>query len=235
MKILAIDTATECCSAALLVDGQVTAREMETERGAADHILPMVDELIAEAGLRLADLDAVAFGRGPGGFTGVRLAASVVQGLAFAADLPVVPVSDLAAVAARAFDMAPDVDRVVVCNDARMKEVYWACFERGTSGAAALVGVEHVSAPGAVEVPEHWRAGAIGAAGRGFRAYPELKSKLVDAEHLRLISDNLLPHAGDIARWAVTEMQAGRAVRAEEALPVYLRDDVAKPAVTKLT
>jgi hypothetical protein len=120
MKILALDTATENCSAALLIDGQLTSREMEFDRGHAEHILPMIDLLLIEAGLRLAEVDAIAFGRGPGGFTGVRLAASIAQGLAFGAGLPVVPVSNLAALAQRAFDLAFAPDRVLVCSDARM-------------------------------------------------------------------------------------------------------------------
>ncbi|HEY1492830.1 MAG TPA: tRNA (adenosine(37)-N6)-threonylcarbamoyltransferase complex dimerization subunit type 1 TsaB, partial [Steroidobacteraceae bacterium] len=102
MKILALDTATENCSAALLVESEVTHQEALLQRGAAERILPMVDELLRSAGVSLAQLDAIAFGRGPGGFTGVRLAASVTQGLAYAAGVPVVPISDLRALAQRA-------------------------------------------------------------------------------------------------------------------------------------
>jgi tRNA threonylcarbamoyladenosine biosynthesis protein TsaB len=230
VKILALDTATEACSAALWVDGQLIGREMEFERGHAEHILPMIDGLLAEGGVALGALDALAFGRGPGGFTGVRLAASVTQGLAFAAGLRVVAISDLAAVAQRAFDAEPSVTRMLVCSDARMKEVYWACYERDATGLANAVGVERVSPADAVEVWSGWRPDAIGAAGRGFRAYPELRSRLVDSENgIRLVSDSFLPRAHEIARLAAPEVRAGRTIGAEEAIPVYLRDDVARP------
>jgi tRNA threonylcarbamoyladenosine biosynthesis protein TsaB len=245
VKILALDTATEACSAALWVDGQMIARELEFERGHAEHILPMIDSLLAESGTALTDLDALAFGRGPGGFTGVRLAASVTQGLAFAADLPVVPVSDLAAVAQRAFDAESSVARMLVCNDARMKEVYWGCFERDAASLAVAVGPERVSPPDAVEMWPAWRSppdennkeapqsalgGAIGAAGRGFRAYPELRSKLMTSDAgIELISDTFLPRAHEIAKLAAPEVLAGRTVAPEQAIPVYLRDDVARP------
>jgi tRNA threonylcarbamoyladenosine biosynthesis protein TsaB len=248
VKILALDTATEACSAALLTDGELIAREMEFERGHAEHILPMVEAVLAEAGTSLAALDAIAFGRGPGGFTGVRLAASVVQGLAFAADRPVVPVSDLAAVAQRAIDLDRDVRGVVVCNDARMQQVYWGCFERDAGGLAAAVGVERVGAPETVGLWPHWRtsssatsgnthpeaggsarAALIGAAGRGFSAYKGALSKLVADESVRLISDTILPRAHEIAHLAAPEVAAGRVHPAENAIPVYLRDDVARP------
>jgi tRNA threonylcarbamoyladenosine biosynthesis protein TsaB len=265
VKILALDTATEACSAAVLVDGRLVAsREAEVERGHAEHILAMIDAVLGEGRVALNDVDAVAFGRGPGGFTGVRLAASVTQGLAFAAGRAVVAVSDLAAVAQRALDLEPAINRVIVCNDARMQEVYWACFERDPQGLATLVGDEHVAPPETVEVPLSWRAqsaaverapssggrqptlpakgdffGAraapIGAIGRGFRAYPQLRSKLLSVSQpgqgpeVHLISDALLPRAHEVARLAVREIEAGRLVSPEDAIPVYLRDDVARP------
>lgn len=233
MKILALDTATEACSAALWVDGQLIARELEFERGHAEHILPMIDSLLAEGGTALSDVDALAFGRGPGGFTGVRLAASVTQGLAFAADLPVVAISDLAAVAQRAFDVESSVTRLLICNDARMKEVYWGCFERDAASLAAAVGIERVSPVDAVEIWPDWRstpAGAIGAAGRGFRAYSDLRSKLIDSgSGIRLISDTFLPRAHEIAKLAAPEVREGRTIGAQDAIPIYLRDDVARP------
>lgn len=227
MKLLAIDTATEGCSSALLVDGQVRERFFELERGHSERILVMVDELLAEGGIALERLDAIGFGRGPGAFTGVRLAAAVTQGLAWGASLPVVPVSDLRAVAQQVLDVAPDAQAVLVCNDARMQEVYWAWFARAEDGLARSASDEHVGAPERVVQPDELAVARLHAAGRGFRAYPALarnwESKLAG------LHPELLPRAGAIARLAATEFRAGRALPAEQALPVYLRDDVAQP------
>lgn len=225
MRILALDTATQGCSTALLTDDAAITRELLTERGHAEHILSMVDAVLAEAGIGLAAVNALAFGRGPGAFTGVRLAASVAQGLAFAARLPVVPVSDLGALAQRAFDRDSRLDHVLVCHDARMREIYWACFDRGADGLATPVGAEHVGSVSTVEVPAAWR-GSIGGAGQGFRVYPDLKSSLGCS--FASIQDELLPRAIEIARLAWPAVQAGRILEAHEALPVYVRDDVTR-------
>ena len=230
MRILAIDTATESCSAALLLDERLLQREQLLERGAAEAILPMVDELLTEAGVRLSMLSAIAFGRGPGAFTGVRLAASVTQGLAFGAGLKVVPVSDLRALAQRVLDDARAIERVLVCTDARMQEVYWGCFERAADGFARACGGEHVTGPGEVRLPSPWRSaseaapGDLAGAGSGFTAYPRLRAEL----GLEIVLGGLLPRAVEVARLAVGEVAAGRILSAEQALPVYLRDDVTR-------
>jgi tRNA threonylcarbamoyladenosine biosynthesis protein TsaB len=226
VKLLALDTATECCSAALLVDGRLLTREVELARGHAERILPMIQELLAEAGLTLRGLDAIAFGRGPGSFTGVRLAASVTQGLAFGADLGVVAVSDLRAVAQHAFEDDASVTRAIVCNDARMQEVYWACFERDADGLAAACGPERVGAPATVKLPSALQRAA--GFGRGFAAYPALKSLI--AVTVPAGADRLLPRAADVARLAAPEVAAGRLLDPEAAVPVYLRDDVVRPS-----
>lgn len=226
MKILALDTASENCSAALLCDGRLTARERLLERGHADCILAMIDEVLAEADASLAGLTAIAFGRGPGSFTGVRLAASVTQGLAHGGGVPVVPVSDLAAVAQRVLADEASAGRVLVCNDARMRQIYWGCYARGATDLAELVGEEHVSDPDRVALPAGWSTdSALRAAGTGFAAYPGLRSEFSNLPGIR----ELRPRAAEIALLAVPEVKAGRLVDPEQALPVYLRDDVVQP------
>ena len=238
MRILAIDTATENCSAALLIDASVQFREIEMERGHAERILPMIDELLADAGITLHDLDAIAFGRGPGSFTGVRLAVTVTQGLAFGASLGVVPISDLRAVAQRALRQDPTLTRVLVCNDARMNEVYWACFERGGDGLARLEGEERVSKPSEVKLPAGWSTATP--VGRGFIAYADalraaVPTAVAAAADIAAVPTaeslvHLLPHATDIALLAAPDVTAGRLIPPEAATPIYLRDNVAHVA-----
>ena len=225
MRLLSVDTATECCSAALLIEGRLLTRETELARGHAERILPMIDELLGEAGIGLRQVRAIAFGRGPGSFTGVRLAASIAQGLAFGSGLGVVAISDLSAVAQRVFDGDSGVTRALVCNDARMQEVYWGCFERGSDGLAVARSPERVGPPESVELPSAW-ADAAGL-GRGFAAYPVLRALAGVA--VREDWDRLLPRAAEVARLAVAELTAGRLLPPEAAVPVYLRDDVARP------
>ena len=202
------------------------------ERGHTERILPMIDELLSEAGITLHSLDAIAFGRGPGSFTGVRLAATVTQGLAFGADLGVAPISDLRAVAQRAFWMSTALTRVLVCNDARMSEVYWACFERGPDGLARLEGGEHVSRPTDVALPKAWPT-AIGV-GRGFAAYgdvlPVPSVCPTESPSDTTSFAQLLPRATEIVLLAVPDVIAGHLISAEEAIPTYLRDNVAHVA-----
>lgn len=222
MKILAVDTATEACSAALLVDSAVCERYEVLGRGHAERLLPMVREVLAEGGLALGALDAIAFGRGPGGFTGLRIAAGVTQGLAFGAGLPVVPVSDLAALAARAA-ACNAVRHVLACLDARMAQVYWAPFDCADLAAPVALAEERVADPEAVRLPdgsERWFG-----AGHGFAAYPALRAML--GERLAGCDEELLPHAREIALLGAAAFAAGQAVTAEQAVPVYLRDDVA--------
>jgi tRNA threonylcarbamoyladenosine biosynthesis protein TsaB len=222
MKILAIDTATEACSASLLVGERQLDRYVELERGHAEQILPLVRELLAEGGVALSSLDAIAFGRGPGGFTGVRLAASVAQGLAFGAGVGVVPVSDLAAVAARARAELAGIGRVLVVNDARMREVYWCAFGGGPIPEA--LGPERVGPESAVELPG--LGGDWAAVGRGLRAWPALADRCRAAG--AVVLPDWLPRASEVLALARVEVAAGRVLDPVEALPVYVRDQVAE-------
>ena len=226
MRILALDTATEACSVALRVGEQVLERYEELARGHADRLLPMVDELLSEAGVTLASLDAIAFGRGPCGFTGVRLAASIAQGLAFGASLGVVPVSDLAAVAQRGAALHSAVRQVLAVNDARMREVYWARFR--VNGLVESAGEEHVSAGSAVVLPES-SGGSWLAVGRGLRAAPELaeRCRAAGAE----LQPELLPRAREVLTLAETAVSMGQILPPERALPVYVRDKVVASAM----
>jgi len=224
MKILALDTATEACSAALLLGDTLLARYEEPKRGHAELILPMVDALLAEAGVSLRELDCLAVGRGPGAFTGVRIAVSVAQGLAFGAERLIVPVSDLAALAQLAADRH-GARNILACIDARIGEVYWGAFEVQPDGLVRSVAAEQVSAPMAVSVsPDLQWLGA----GSGWAAYPDLAARLGrSGATLTACDGSLLPRAHEIARLAARDLRAGRAVSPEQALPVYLRDTVA--------
>ncbi len=219
MKLLAIDSATEACSAALLLDGDVHERFEIIGRGHADRLLPMVDELLKEARLATTDLDAIAFGRGPGGFTGLRIAAGIAQGLAAGSRRRVLPVSNLAAVAAAA-KRSTGIDRVLVCMDARMGQVYWAAFDC-SGGIPVAVTEERLAVPAEVSPPGN---AAWFGAGHGFGSYPELGARL--APGLRGFDPSILPRAREIARIAAVDLAEGRGLDATRALPVYLRDDV---------
>lgn len=223
MKILAVETATEACSAALLWDGELRERFVVEPQAHSRLILPMMDELLAEADLRLGQLDALAFGRGPGSFTGLRIAAGVVQGAAFGGDLPVVPVSTLAALAQRVFTVGC-AQRVLASLDARISEVYWGAFVLGGDGLADVHGTERVCAP--ADTPLSRGDGWVGV-GSGWSAYAEILKARHGSAVGTVISD-ALPQAAEVARLAAREVRSGRTFSADQAQPVYLRDNVAR-------
>jgi len=214
MKILAIDTATERCSVALSDDGIIEERATDTQRGHAELILPMIAAVLEAGGLGLRDLDAVAYGRGPGAFTGVRIAVGVVQGLAYGARLPTVGVSDLAALAQQATRLG---EEALVCMDARMGEVYWARFVMDPNGGFVRpLSEERVGPPASVSA-----GGASVFIGAWFKAHPQLAALRPARLH-----DEMLPRAREIALLAQPEVRAGRGQPADRATPVYLRDKV---------
>ncbi|MGH8176364.1 MAG: tRNA (adenosine(37)-N6)-threonylcarbamoyltransferase complex dimerization subunit type 1 TsaB [Steroidobacter sp.] len=215
MKILAIDTATERCSVALSLGERLIERSTDVQRGHAELILPMIAEVLEEGGQSLQALDGVAYGRGPGAFTGVRIAIGVVQGLAFGARLPTVGISDLAAVAQQ---VARPGDQILVCMDARMGEVYWARFTLDSGSAhVRAMSEERVDRPESIP-----RQSSDVFAGTGFKAYPQMVAPGAPSVH-----ESVLPRAREIAALAETEFLAGRGLPAARAAPVYLRDRVA--------
>jgi tRNA threonylcarbamoyladenosine biosynthesis protein TsaB len=220
MKILALDTAANACSVALQAGEDIIERIETQPRRHAAALLPMAEECLAEAGLGLRELDAVAFGRGPGSFTGLRIAASVAQGIAFGAGLPVAPVSNLAAAAVAAW-RKHGWRQVLAAFDARMEELYAAAYRIDDAGLPELCGAEQLVAPGALSPPAG--AGAWFGAGSGFAAWDELAARLGLAG-----CDPLLePVARDLLGPAAAMVAAGQAVSPAEALPVYLREQVA--------
>ena len=224
MKLLAIETATEACSAALWINGELRERYEVAPRRHGELVLPMIDDLLQEADLALSNLDALAFGRGPGSFTGVRMATGVVQGLAFAADLPVVPVSTLAALAQSVVEQAGSTP-IFSALDARMSEVYWGVYALNENRELELRGQEHVLPPASVQA--EGAASGI-AVGHGWRTYQTPLAKAVHVPIEACFPDQL-PQAGAVAKLAVQYYQQGRELLpAEQALPVYLRDNVAK-------
>lgn len=217
MKLLAFDTATEMCSVAAWIDGAVYER-VELGRHHAERLLVLIDRALAEAGAALNQLDAIAFGRGPGSFTGLRISAGVAQGLAFGADLPVVPVSSLAALA-----QAVDASNVLAAFDARMQQVYWAQYQRGADGLVELRSAEVVAAPAEVPLPP---GGEWIGAGSGWDQYgPALRARL--GSRVLQWRAGCHPRARDVAALGAAAFTAGRAVPPEQALPSYIRDDVA--------
>jgi tRNA threonylcarbamoyladenosine biosynthesis protein TsaB len=217
LNILALDTSTEFCSAALWLDGVLDDRETLAGQTHSDLLLGMVDELLAAHALAVRDLDGIAFGEGPGSFTGLRIACGVVQGLAFGAELPVVGVGTLLAMAA-----GSGAERVVCCLDARVREIYHAAYERKADGWCT-VHEPALCAPSAVpDVPgDEWLA-----IGSGFDAYREALEERY-AGRLKAIEPNRYPHARDIAVLALPRFIAGETTTAEAATPIYLREKVA--------
>ena len=222
LKLLALETSTTACSAALSVNGDVLERYVIAPREHATLILPMIESLLVEADLTVQQLDAVAFGRGPGSFTGVRIGAGVVQGIAFAADLPVVPVSTLAALALGAMGETGE-RQVMAALDARRSEVYWGCYVLDTHGVPELLGAECVCKPAAVPLPA---AGGWIGAGSGWDAYGEIMMPVAGKQILRLLPD-IEPRAAAVARLGVDGFCKRQTLPPDAAVPVYLRDSVA--------
>ncbi len=211
--ILAIETTTELASAALFVDDQMFVRELSGVQTHSQGILPALQSLLAEAGVTLSDCDAIAFGCGPGAFTGIRTACGVVQGLAFGADLDVIPVVSLHAMALAAAENSAVSDFVCVL-DARMNEVYWAHYQF-TGGTCMEMRPPTLSKLDDIQVSEQH---ALVVLGKGLAPPTQLQSHQVVY---------MMPHAIQVAKLGLRGFQAGLCVRPEEAQPLYLRNKIA--------
>ena len=225
MKLLAIETSTEACSVALWVDGELRERHEVAPRRHTELVLPWCDALLAEAGIAKSALDGLAVGRGPGAFTGVRLAVALAQGMALAWDRPVVPVSTLAALAMRAPRDAAEALPILAAIDARMGELYLGWFDAQADGLVRARGVEWMARP----AEPNFAAGAppvFAGIGSGFAADG---GRLVEVlgSGLRAVDPQGLPHAADVARLGEAAWARGKAVAADRLEPAYLRDKVA--------
>ena len=228
MKLLAIDTSAEACSAALWLDGEISERFELTGREHTQKLMPQVASLLAECGVSYQQLDGIVCGHGPGSFAGVRIGVGYVKGLGLALDRPVIGVSSLAMIALRAA-REHGVTQVLSAIDARMNEVYFGAFEV-TNGKLRELAPETVVPPAAVPV---MFAGGWLAAGTGWGTYRDALSSAVGVDLVKVLPD-ALPHAEDALRLAVPEFEAGRAVNADALAPVYLRNKVALTIVEQI-
>ncbi|MDC9612645.1 tRNA (adenosine(37)-N6)-threonylcarbamoyltransferase complex dimerization subunit type 1 TsaB [Xenorhabdus khoisanae] len=220
-RILAIDTATEACSVALWNEGVVEALFEISPREHTQRILPMVRDVLSKGNLSLQQLNALAFGRGPGSFTGVRIGVGIAQGLALGAELPMLGVSSLKTMAQGAFRLK-GATNVLVAIDARMGEIYWGQYSRNSQGEWQGDETEAVLKPEQAQAIMSSLSGEWAIAGTGWEAYPQLLDS-----HLTLVASEItLPHAEDMLPLAIQMWEAGEATSVEHAEPVYLRNEV---------
>lgn len=223
MRILAIDTATEACSAALWNDGNTCAHFELCPREHTQRILPIVQDILTQGGVSLTDLDALAFGRGPGSFTGVRIGIGIAQGLALGAELPMIGVSTLATMAQGAW-RKQGASRVLAAIDARMGEVYWAEYQRDAQGVWHGENTEAVLKPEVVQQRLAELEGEWATVGTGWAAWPDMTQ---GANVTLSDGDVLLPEAEDMLPIACQLLEQGKTVAVDKAEPVYLRNEVA--------
>lgn len=227
-QILAFDTSAESCSVALWIDGDCEIRQELAPRRHAQLLLPMIQDVMSARQRQFADLDLIAFGRGPGSFTGLRIAAGVAQGLSFGADIPVMPISNLKAMALQAAESGKQ-GPILSVIDARMDEVYWGLFEAQLDQSSGKVlevqtiGDEKVSPPEKVML-----AGSQPCYGIGNGLQFKDRFPVETQDSLAGLNKDAIPQAQTVAKLAYLEWQAGRkGVEALEAKPVYIRDEVA--------
>lgn len=228
MRILAIDASTDACSAALAIDGKVDVIFEIAPQQHSQLILQQCDSLLKKAGLLPSQLDAIAFGRGPGSFTGLRIAAGVTQGIAFANNLPVIPISTLAAQAQQICHLYPD-HTLLSTIDARMKEIYWGAFKL-SNGMLQTQCDERVGRANTIKLSETQSIIAIGS---GWKAYSAELTETLSNTQLSEAFPDVRPSAKEIAILAIEEFRNNHVLPADKAIPVYLRNNVAKKSQRK--
>lgn len=232
MKLIALETSTRRLSAALWLDGELVERAEDIPNGGSERLLPWVNELLAESGMAFGDIDGIAFGAGPGGFTGLRLACGVAQGLAFGLDLPVLGISTLEALAmvAHAAERAgpSGTERIFACLDARMGEVYCAAYRIDAGVPEALL-APVVAPPQQVKLPDASAGSTWVGCGDGFASYPDLLGI-----HVAGVRPGCWPTAAAVARLAAPRLARGEGVDAGLAAPLYVRDKVALTTAERL-
>jgi tRNA threonylcarbamoyladenosine biosynthesis protein TsaB len=220
VRVLALDAATEACSVALLSNGEVQVRIVDSGKSSAQQILSLVEEVMAEGQISLSRLDGIAASIGPGAFTGVRISVAVAQGLAFGAGLQVVPVTTLEALALQVLQRSEGP--ALACLDARMGEVYWGCFTADAARGVIETGAPTVGPPGAVALRLNGRHIGIG---RGFSAYPELAR--IPGVEISSHDSLALPNAREFAQLGALRLVGGGGLDPADLKPLYLRDKVA--------
>lgn len=225
MKLLALDTSTEACSVALQIGAEILSLDEVCPQQHSKRVLPMVQQLLSQAGIALKDLDGIVFGRGPGSFTGVRIGVGVAQGLAFGAGLPLYGVSTLAAMA-QAAKRLYHADKVVAAIDARMAEVYLGCYQLDATGLMQLAGEEIARKPAelvAADVPAGFGVAKVFGVGTGFQTYPDA---LTAWQQVHICPQILYPSAQDMLVLSQVALTKGLFVAPELAEPTYVRDEV---------
>lgn len=218
LKILAIDTALSACSVALLIDDAIQEDFIATPRQQAEMILPMIEKLLTNATLKLSDLQALALSAGPGSFTGTRVAAATIQGLAFASQLPVIRISTLQALAQYAFRKF-GTQQTLVCIDAQREQVYWGLYQLDSNHLMQPLQQDDLYLPEDVIVPQEQSWTGIG---NGWILHEEKLQQRCGAILKNVITETQ-PHAQDIATLAAFAFKQGKLETAEQALPIYLR------------
>ncbi len=221
-RLLALDTSSDACSVALMLGDEIVEDFRIEPRRHTHLLLPMVEQMLANAGLTLSTLDGIAFGRGPGSFAGIRIATGAAQGLALAADLPLIPISTLSALAYGELKISPE-SQVLAILDARMDEVYWSVCKSSEGGGVTCIQDERVSAPGAVSLSSNSQP--VIATGTGLvyvDQFPEQTRNLLQSKN-----EKCYPRAANMLPLAAIKLRQGLTATPEEAQPVYLRDHVA--------